>query len=90
MLRITITTDARGTRIGLAGRLVGPWVDELKMCWDGLAARGPGAVRIDLVDVVFVDAAGRKLLRVLHAQGAQLSGDNLMMRAILEQISVGP
>lgn len=89
MLRITVTTDSGRTRIALAGRLVGPWVDELQMCWlREVGARGPGAIRIDLADVIFVDAAGRNLLQSLHAQGAQLSADNLMMRAILEQISL--
>jgi hypothetical protein len=34
MLRITIQTDAIGTTLELEGRLTGPWVEELKDCWE--------------------------------------------------------
>jgi ABC-type transporter Mla MlaB component len=87
MLRITITTDGSRTRIALEGRLVGPWVDQLQACWlRERATHQPGALRIDLVDVSFIDAAGKRLLSSFHEQGAQLTATNLLARATLQEI----
>ena len=59
MLRITHETDATaGATLRLEGRLVGPWVDELRRaCLEQDAAfRRP--LTIDLRDVTFIDSAG--------------------------------
>ena len=88
MLRITITTDTSATRIALEGRLAGAWVEQLRDCWlREVAKREPGAIRVDLADVVYADAAGRKLLESIHAQGAQLCATSLLMRATVEEIA---
>ena len=90
MLRITVTTDGSGTQITLEGRLVGPWVDQLQACWlRERATCEPGTLRINLADVAFVDAAGRRLLSSCFGQGVQLTGTNLVARAILEEIVRG-
>ena len=90
MLRITATTRGPRAWIALEGRLAGPWVDELRACWLQERARlEPASIQIDLADVVFVDAAGKQLLRSIHEQGAQFSAANLLMRAILEDIASG-
>lgn len=87
MLRITITTHASMTRIALEGRLVGAWVHPLKTCWlHEVEKREPGSIRIDLADVVFIDAAGKQLLRSFHEQGARLTARDPWMRAALEEI----
>ena len=87
MLRITTRDDGPRTVIVLEGRLVGPWVDQLEACWSHeLATREPGSIQILLADVVFVDAAGRKLLQSIHDRGAQLTAANLLTRVILEEV----
>jgi anti-anti-sigma regulatory factor len=87
MLRITATTEGSRTRIALAGRLAGLWVDQLRESWLRETARcEPASIQIDLGDVVFVDDAGKQLLRSLHEQGASLSAANLLVSALLEEI----
>ena len=60
MLRITHETDASTVEatLRLEGRIVGPWVEELRRaCLEqGAAARRP--LTIDLRDVTFIDPAG--------------------------------
>jgi ABC-type transporter Mla MlaB component len=71
MLRITPQTNANaaaGVCFVLEGRLVGPWVAELRK-----AARSvEGPLRLDLAGVHFVDAEGLALLRRLRKAGATL------------------
>src|SRR5713226_4018121 len=87
MLRITIATGPNGETIILEGRLAGSWVDELGACWRGLiTTREARSIRIELDAVTFIDAAGKTLLRVLHAQGAVLAATEIMTRAIVDEI----
>jgi hypothetical protein len=63
-------------------------VDCLRACWQTeIACREPGSIEIHLVDVAFVDAAGRSLLRTFHEQGARLTAADLVARGILEAIT---
>jgi len=60
MLRITHETDAStvGSTLKLEGRIVGPWVEELRRaCLEQHAARCR-PLTIDLRDVTFIDSAG--------------------------------
>jgi len=87
MLRITVAIDGFWTRIALEGRLVGPWVDQLEACWlQQRATHEPGAIWIDLADVAFIDATGKRLLSSFHEQGARLTATNPLARATLEEI----
>ena len=55
----------------LEGRLVGPWVAELKRaCEPHLPERR--AISLDLADVTFADEAGLSLLLRLRTQGVTL------------------
>lgn len=70
MLRITIQTDAIGTTIELEGRLTGPWVEELKDCWEG-ARKGEREVSVSLKAVTFIDGAGKTVLMLMHRHGVK-------------------
>lgn len=77
----------------LEGRLSGDWVREMERCWIEVAARlASPRIRIDLIDVSFIDEAGRELLAQMAAVGAQISAADLHTRAIIEEIvgSVSP
>ncbi len=72
MLRLTrIAGTHRVKAIKLEGKLLGPWVDEVsKVC---AADTDPsGRIDLDLSALIFVDAAGERLLRDLIAQGIQV------------------
>jgi hypothetical protein len=71
----------------LEGRLAGPWVSELERSWravkDDLRDK---PVLIELYEVTFVDAEGRKLLSWLHEQGARMQTFGCMAKGIVEEI----
>ena len=88
MLKITVQNGSRPATIKLEGKLSGPWVSELARTWDGLTAGNPEtAVTVDLSEVTFIDAAGKKLLSSMADRGAQLRAAHLMTKYIVERIT---
>ena len=69
MLKITeIAWNDSGRTFKLEGKLLGPWVDELRnVCTQPLERLEQ--VGLDLAAVTFVNAAGAELLRKLIRQG---------------------
>ena len=86
MLRITTHSTADSLTFQLEGRLVGPWVTELRDCWRRTPSVGQAAVHIDLRGVTYVDAAGEKLLADLYRQGADLLANDCQMIAVVAEI----
>ena len=72
-LRITIAETVTEQRWTLEGRLVQPWVSELKSNWarTGTARRDRKCV-VDLTGVTFIDKSGEKALAALFKEGAEL------------------
>jgi hypothetical protein len=72
MLRLTRIAGANPTpTIKLEGKLLGPWVDEVrKECASG--TKPFDRTRLDLSALTFVDAAGAGLLRELIGQGIEI------------------
>ena len=72
MLMITRSEGSDLTRtIKLEGKLVGPWIDELKLaCGESLSS--PERVCLDLCDLTFIDAAGARFLAGLIRDGARV------------------
>jgi ABC-type transporter Mla MlaB component len=67
MLKITIHENSGMTTIQLEGKLVGPWVDELNRVWSSLlGSTSARKLEIDLRDIAFVDANGKKLLQEIY------------------------
>ena len=87
MLKITIETALHTATLKLEGQLAGLWVDELERNW--FAVRDNFAnkrVMVDLCDVTFVDAEGRKLLTWMYDQGARFRTFGCMAKGIVEEI----
>jgi hypothetical protein len=73
MFRVSYSDTADGQRWSLHGRLVGPWVEELRSCWRYARDRAPLARAIvDLKEVTLIDQAGEKLLGEMRSAGAEL------------------
>jgi len=72
MLRITIAETLTEQRWTLEGRLVHPWVSELRSNWarTGSARRERKCV-VDLTAVTFIDKTGERALTALFKQGAE-------------------
>lgn len=85
MLRITIHNEAASTRFIVEGRLAGPWVEELKKCWQTVAHAVP--LLVDLSAMTWIDSEGRALLSEMHRQGVRLVAVGLMTQAIIEEIT---
>jgi len=87
MLKITITNTAREERWTLHGRLVAPWVSELKASWKREHKTDQGRRRIvNLDEVTFVDKSGERMLRSMSKQGAQFVTSNLYVKHVLDRL----
>src|SRR3981189_3933368 len=73
MLRITIAETLAEHRWTLEGRLVQPWISELKSTWTKTEnARRERKCVVDLTAVTFIDKNGEKVLAELSKGGAEL------------------
>ena len=87
MLKITIHDSAAEFRFHLEGRLSGPWVEELRQCWQTAASTTGGrATVLDLCDVDFVDPAGQRLLSEMHAHEVRLVAATPLIQAVVEEV----
>ena len=87
MLKITITNTAKEERWTLQGRLVAPWVKELKANWNRtrrMADRGRCIVNLD--EVTFIDKSGERMLRCMFRQGAQLIASDVYVKHVLDRL----
>lgn len=87
MLRITKTgTRGQGSVLRLEGRLIGPWVAELRaLCEE--SRKEAKVVHLHLSEVDYIDRAGVSLLGELAAAGVSLLGTPPF---ILEQLPPAP
>jgi hypothetical protein len=88
MLKVTVTSTATVERWILQGRLVTPWVNELKTSWK----RTRRAMRrrrciVNLDDVTFIDKCGERMLRSMSKQGAQLVASDVYVKFVLDRLS---
>jgi hypothetical protein len=89
MLKITITQTPALMRWVLQGRLVEPWVSELRTNWKkAYRSRKVCTCVIDLNDVISVDRAGEKLLRAMSREGVQFIAGGLYIRHVLEALEM--
>src|SRR5260370_17560278 len=80
-------TDSRWI---VQGRLVVPWVSELRTTWKRAhKSQDNRTCIIDLNDVTFIDKSGERLLRAMSKKGAQLIARGLYVRHVLEQLKTG-
>ena len=87
MLKITITSTAREARWTLHGRLVAPWVSELKSCWRR-AHRATKRRRciVNLDEVTFIDQSGERMLRSMSNQGVRFIAGDVYVKHVLYRL----
>jgi hypothetical protein len=87
MLKITLEKGSRSTTLRVEGRLVGPWVEELKLAWRAAVTDAiDGRVAVDLSDVTFVGEEGKSLLEEMYAEGAKLKASGCVTRRLVDEI----
>jgi len=90
VLKITIVETETDRRWIVQGRLVGPWVSELRTTWKRAhRSQDKRACVIDLNDVTFIDKSGERLLRAISKKGAQLIASGVYVKHLLEQLKTG-
>ena len=87
MLRITIAETLSEQRWTLEGRLVQPWISELKSNWARTeTARRERRCVVDLTGVTFIDKSGEKALAELSKEGAKLIATGCYTRHVVHNI----
>ena len=87
VLKITMTETPAERRWIVQGRLVGPWVSELRTAWKRThGGQDERICIIDLNDVTFIDKGGERLLRALAKKGAQLIATGVYIQHVLEEV----
>jgi len=69
----------------LCGQLAGPWVQELRSCWEHARRAGSSAV-VDLSDVTFVDENGETLLAEMRTAGVEFVATGVETKHLLQNL----
>jgi ABC-type transporter Mla MlaB component len=73
MLRITVVESSKvAVTLRVEGRIMGPWVEELRTACNVHTFPDDVQVSLELADISFADAAGIALLRELRNRGVSL------------------
>jgi hypothetical protein len=83
MLRIERTEVGGISTIRLEGKLLTPWLHEFKAQFEGDTPID--AMRLNLRDVDYIDAAGLELLSTLRRQGLQIVASSAFVAQLLDQ-----
>ena len=87
MLRITIAETPTEQKWTVEGRLVHPWISELKSTWTRTkTARRERKCVVDLTGVTFIDKSGENVLAELYKQGAELIATGCYTRHLVDNI----
>ena len=90
MLRITIVDSPNEQRLVLYGKLVGPWIGELKRVWENLRQQlGNRRSVVDLNEVTPIDDSADQLLAAMLEQGAELIARGTANPWLIQAIKAG-
>jgi hypothetical protein len=90
MLRISYSLNSSRQQWTLCGQLTGPWVQELRSCWE--LKRAPAAASrsvVDLSDVTFIDEAGEALLSEMRKASVEFIAAGVETKDLLENLTNG-
>lgn len=88
MLKITLHDSAEEFRFRLEGKLSGPWVGELRQCWQTASSTTGGRRTVcDLREVDFVDPAGGALLCDMTRAGVAMQVSTPFMQGIVDEVA---
>jgi len=85
MLTITIQPTWDGTTFKLDGKVVGPGVQNLERLWRHAREKAlHRRVRVDLTSVLVVDQEGKRVLKSMHEDGAELMAKDALIKSVIE------
>ena len=87
MLKISIVDSRTQRRLVLEGRLVAPWVAELRTAWRSAKADCDGReLVIDMEKVMVVSQEAENTLMQMMNEGAKLRSSGVLTRHVLQQL----
>src|SRR5438874_13194139 len=88
MLKISIVEGKKQRRLGVEGRLVAPWSDELKAACERARSGLDGReLVIDLKNLTTISQQGENLLLELIKQGVRFRGCGAYTHELLKQVA---
>jgi anti-anti-sigma regulatory factor len=88
VIRINRIHERSSFRLIVEGSLSGASVDELERCWLDVKRATPGdRISVELTAVNYIDDNGRRLLKCMFIEGAELRANGVMTRGIIEEIA---
>jgi len=87
MLRISVIDSRVERRLVLEGKLIAPWVAELRTAWK--TANGKIEERtlvVDLENVTAMSQEGENALLELMSEGAKFRGSGVLTRHVIQQL----
>ena len=90
MLKFTITDTPTEQRITLSGKLIGPWVLELRRVWEQYRSQAAGRkVVCDLNNVIQIEESANSLLNEMMAEGTELVSDGSLNGWLIQALRDG-
>jgi hypothetical protein len=87
MLRISVIDSHTERRLVLAGRLVAPWVSELRIAWKAAIGEIEGrALVVDLANVTVISQEGENALSEFMNEGAKFRNSGVLTRHVMKQL----
>jgi hypothetical protein len=86
MLRITVAETAAEQGWTFEGRLVRPWVGELRTRWkERHRAQNERTCTVDLSAVTFIDKGRQRLLQIMSKEATQFIATSTYIKGVLDQ-----
>ncbi len=87
MLRISYSQTDTAQQWKLCGQLAGPWVQELRSCWQHAPRAAAGSCPVvDLRDVTFIDPGGERLLSEMRGAGVDFVAAGVETKHLIENL----
>src|SRR5882762_5095150 len=88
MLRISVIDSQTERRLVLAGKLVAPWVVELRTAWKAAIGEIEGrALVVDLGNVTVISQEGENALSECMSEGAKFRPSTVLTRHVMKQLA---
>jgi hypothetical protein len=88
VFKISIVDGRKQRRLILEGRLVGPWVSELRpACEQAKADLGDQELVVEVKDLISINQAGENVLLELMNEGIKVRGFDVFTKHMLKQLA---
>ena len=88
MLKISVIDRRKERRLVLEGKLIAPWVAELRTTWQAANGQvGGPALVVDLRNVTVISQEGENALLKLMADGAKFRCSGVLIRHLIRELA---